>query len=360
METITRTPLSSLHETATTLWMPLHGWEVPAHYGNPAAEYDALKNNVAVFDLSHWTKLAVTGSERKPFLHGMVTNEVKKLEPGMGNYSLFLNAKGKILADCFISDAGESLFLYGRETNRKPLFEGLNKYLIMEDAEIVDRTEQYAMFSVQGQNAESIFKKIEPSITLPMEMYHFTETFVNGISCRIYRSNHTVYGGFDMILGLDNAATLWNALQENRCPPAGFDVLECARVEAGIPVLNHELDDTVIPQEAELHHAISFEKGCYIGQETVARLHFRGHVNRELTGFVLDTEHVPDGSIVLHHDGKEAGKITSVVRSFELEKVIGLGYLRVALRQPGTDLTAIIDNKEIAVNVHELPFIQKQ
>lgn len=358
METANRTPLASLHDSLAAVWMPLPGWSVPAHYGNPKNEYAVLQNQAVLFDLSHWMKLAVTGSERKPFIHGMVTNEVKKLEEGMGNYSLFLNAKGKIVADCFLSDAGESLFLYGREANRKPLFEGLNKYLIMEDAEITDQTEQLAMLSIQGKRAEEVLRKIATDIVLPQKLFYFTQIMVKGCSCRVFRSNHTGYSGYDFVCSVDDAPVVWNVLNEAGCLPAGWNGLECARIEAGIPVLNHEVDDTVIPQEAALHHAISFEKGCYIGQETVARLHFRGHVNRELTGFVLNTDEVYTGEIVLQHEGKEVGKITSAVRSYTLDQTIGLGYLRVALRQAGTCLTALCGKQEISVTVSELPFIQ--
>lgn len=357
METYIKTQLSTLHESAGTVWMPSHGWEIPAHYGDPAAEYDALKNNAVLFDLSHWTTLCVTGAERNDFIHGMLTNQVKELRPGMGNYQLFLTAKGKTIADCFLSDCDESLFLFGREANRQPLFEGLNKYLIMEDAEIVDETGQHALFSVQGPNAESILKQLESEIALPTEMYHFTETSLQGKSCRIYKSNHTLYGGFDIVLKLDDAESVWTLLCDHSCLPAGWDVLESARIEAGIPVLGKEMDDSIIPQEASLHHAINFEKGCYIGQETVARLHFRGHVNKELTGFVLDTNTVPDTELIVQHEGKDVGRITSMVKSFGLDQTIGLGYLRVALKKPENTFTATHGDELIDISVHDLPFV---
>jgi aminomethyltransferase len=105
-----------------------------------------------------------------------------------------------------------------------------------------------------------------------------------------------------------------------------------------------------------LWNAINFKKGCYIGQETVARLHFRGHVNRELTGFVLETDSIPDGELTIQHEGKDAGRITSIVKSLGLNRVIGLGYLRVALKKPETPLTVVYGDDVISVSVHDLPF----
>ncbi len=356
METLNRTHLATLHETSHTVWTNLNGWEVPAHYGDPDAEYAALKDGAAIFDFSHWTVLEVTGNERKPFLHGMVSNDVNRLVPGMGNYALFLTPKGKMLADFTVLDTEESLFLYGRESIRENLYGGLTKYLIMEDAEIHNKSEEYALFSVQGSGAEAILKKIDDDVKTAPETYHSTMTSLQGHACRIVTNSHTGYTGYDILVPMDQAEVIWKLLHESGGKPAGQDTLECARIEAGIPIIGKELDDSIIPQEACLHHAVSFDKGCYIGQETVARLHFRGHVNKELTGFFLETEDEPEDELPLHHEGKEVGRITSSVKSKALNQVIALGYLRVKHKQPGNVITAKYDHQEIKATVHQLPF----
>ena len=142
-----------------------------------------------------------------------------------------------------------------------------------------------------------------------------------------------------------------------RSNPTQINVL---RIENGIPLCGTDITDNVIPQEASLHHALNFNKGCYIGQEVVARLQFRGHVNRELTGFVLHVDRAPTGNITLKQNEKEVGSIASVCHSPALGKYIGLGYLRCEMRNEGEELNAFSREENFKAIVTQLPFIQSK
>lgn len=292
----------------------------------------AMNEGAGVCVLSNWAVITISGPDRKTFLHGMVTNEVNTLAPGQSNYALMLNAKGKILADLWVYMREDDICLVVRDSLGDVAAATLNKFLIMEDAEITDRTQDHSVLTVQGPNAEAC---------------------VSGMDCIKISASLTGLPGFLLVCPKDEAKSVNDAVLHSGASVVEPEVLESMRIDAGVPIVGRELNDSVIPQEAGLHHAISFEKGCYIGQEVVARLHFRGHVNRELTRFILECDEAPDEVAVIHHDGKEVGKITSACRNIDENQIVGLGYLRSALRKAGEKYAAKIGDEEFFVFVRE-------
>lgn len=348
---MTETRLTSIHRSLGAEIETFEGYPVPKRYGDLQQELTAVAENSGLLDLSHWAKIRITGPDRKTYLHGLTTNEVNKLSPGQGNYSLILTAQGKVLADLWVLNREEEVLLIAQAHLRQTIHGTLDKYLIMEDAAIQDVNDDFALLSLQGPQSETILRKLIGSGDVPSEDYHHAEVRWKDIPLIVLRVSHTGEDGYDMILEREHADAVWTALTEAGAKPVGMEALEILRVEAGIPICGKELDQTVIPQEAALHHALSFTKGCYVGQEVVARLHFRGHVNRELTKFVLETHEVPDEVVQLHQEEKQVGKITSAVRSPRLGSTIGLGYLRCALREPGNRITGKWGEREIITRV---------
>ncbi|MDP8243441.1 MAG: glycine cleavage T C-terminal barrel domain-containing protein [Candidatus Hinthialibacter antarcticus] len=290
----------------------------------------AVKENAGFCLLADWAVISLTGPDRKSFLHGMVSNEVNKLRAGQSNYSLLLTAKGKIVADAWVYMREEDILLIARAPLREIILQTLDKFLIMEEAEIHDLTQQHAVIALQGPNAGNMMEQPD---------------------CLVIPAALTGQPGGLLVCPQDAREAVQTALLDAGAHLVSPEVLDILRIEAGVPMVGRELDDHVIPQEAGLHHAISFEKGCYIGQEVVARLHFRGHVNRELTRFVLECKEPPTETALIQHEGKDVGTITSACRSIEREQVIGLGYLRSALRKPGAYYTSLIGDNEITVTV---------
>jgi folate-binding protein YgfZ len=315
---------------------PLSGdSHIPLNYGNLHEEYQALRRQAGLLDFSSWTKLSVTGADRKSFLHGMLTNDVKGLAAGSGNYTLLLSAKGKIQADLWLFDRGDDVFAYARENLRETLNTLFNKYVIIDDVQIQDISDDWRLVSLQGPHSAEILAKVAGENAIPQLDYHFTDWNLNGLRTQIFRVSHTGETGFDLLTPKENHAALWGALVEAGAVPAGSEALTSMRIEAGIPYCGVDIDDQVIPQEASLHHALHFTKGCYLGQEVVARLHFRGHVNRELAGFIIPTDTQPQGDLRIFSHGNEIGKITSVCYSLLREQWIGLGFIRCEHRKAG-------------------------
>lgn len=332
--------------------------QFPSQSESVIQEQRIVREAVGLLDLSHWGLFRISGSDRKTFLHGLVSNDVKGLSPGNGNYSLLLTAHGKILADFFLLELEADYLLFGRESIVEPIHSSFKKYLIMEDVILTELTGSWSLLSIQGPQSLPLLQSLLQEGAIPVQEYQHALITLSGLPVRCVRLSHTAEIGYDLWIASEQVPTLWQILIEAGAAPVGMEALEILRIEAGIPILGKELDATVIPQEAALHHALSFKKGCYIGQETVARLHFRGHVNRELTGFVLETDGIPPSPLTIIHDEKEVGRLTSVTFSPSLHQTIALGYLRCDLRKPGMEVWTIGDNSPIRTIVHHLPFVE--
>ncbi|MBD3266311.1 hypothetical protein GF373_06540 [bacterium] len=325
--------------------------------GDLQNQYQQLRSRACIYNHSRDGKIRISGPDRKTFLHGLVTNEVNRLSAYSGNYALHLTPRGKILSAFWVFDRGNDLFLLAPPSCRMSLISTLDKYLIMEDAEFEDVSDSYSLISLIGPESESVARNLFPQLKIPVELNTCATQQQNAGCETLFRINRCGELGYDLLLNAEQEEKVLSHCQKDQIPEATPSSLEIRRMEAGIPAFGRELTEERFPQEAGLFHAISFEKGCYIGQETVARLQHRGHVNRELTGFILETDTVPDGLPVFYQEEKPIGQITSVCYSFALGKVIALGYLRSEKRKPGMSLQGQAEEKEVTAVVTDLPFL---
>jgi folate-binding protein YgfZ len=170
---------------------------------------------------------------------------------------------------------------------------------------------------------------------------------------------HTGEDGFDLIVDKDYGGSLWNALQQAGAQPVGYDALEILRIEAGLPRYGIDMDDTNVVTETNLDDAVSYTKGCYIGQEIIARIKYRGHVAKKLAGLTFNgTVAIRAGTTINSTDGKEIGRITSVTDSPKLNRTIALAYLKYDYIAPGTSVKVIVDGRELSGEVVQLPFVR--
>ncbi len=319
-------------------------------------EYYRSRESAGIIDLSEWTKLSIQGPDRKTFLHGLVSNEVKNLHSGQLNFSLFLTPQGRILADFWILDSEEKLLLWGQKSIHDTLLEDLNKYLIMEDALIEDESESQTLILLHGPEAPQKLASLLDKETLPTQNYEHNSISIANAFCIVARIPLFGNPGYFVYCTQKWHVRLIECFRDNGWIQNGSEVQEILRIESGIPLLGKDIEPKTLPQEAHLDSAISYTKGCYIGQEVVARLHFRGHLNRELTGFLLDTDQVPETPLSIRRDKKEIGRITSAVFSPGLNKIIGLGYLRCELREEGRQFKVLTEGNNFVITVHSIPF----
>jgi folate-binding protein YgfZ len=282
-----------------------------------------------LIDRSERGKLALSGPDRKAFLNGQVTNDIEALVPGTGCYAAFLTPKGKMLGDVRVLDADDELLLDTERVALQALFDVLRRAVIGHDVELHKRTLERGLLSLVGSEPEG-------------PEHSHRESEVGGRPVRLIATDV----GTDVLCAAEDTETVAGALLAEGAERASEEDAEVVRVELGRPRYGVDLDDSVIPQEAGLNaRAVSFTKGCYVGQETVARLHYKGKPNRHLRGIRLAAP-VPAGT-PLTFEGKEVGRLTSPVVSPTLGP-IGLALVRREA-PPGTTL----DDGSAVV---ELPF----
>jgi folate-binding protein YgfZ len=356
-------PLHEAHQAAGATFREFSGWEVPARFSSVETEYEALSKEAGLLDLTHSGTIEVSGDDRVRFLHGMLTNDIKGLQPGQGCYAAFLTAQGRMVGDLRVFCLRETLLLTTEPGVRDKLAPALAKYVIGERPRLVDRSEELAILSVQGPRAPEVLSQLSPGLVLPEQPFDHLEAKVVDariIMCRVQRVQA---GGYDLILPKTNLFELWMLLLEQgrSCGllPVGLESYNIHRMEAGIPWYGVDMDESTLPIEAGLEKsAISFNKGCYIGQEPVARITYRGHVNRKFSGLLLVSERPASYGDKVFDGDREVGWVTSSGNSFRLRRPIALGYLRREVLEPGMSLRIETDKGPIESRVATLPFVE--
>ena len=355
-----QSPLTELHRANGAQWNEEDGWMLPAHFGDPLKEYQSARAHVGLLDLAHRSILRFTGSDRVSYLQGMVSNDVKALTQGDGTYATILDVHGKIQADVRIFCTEDFFLMDCWEPLKERVVAHLSRYLIADDVEITDLAEQYAILSLQGPKARPILETFLSPDSIPSkELSHSTISMVES-NVRLVRSNHTGEEGFDLIIALKDFEAVALRIQEAgkkfSLQWVGTQALELLRVEAGIPRYGVDMNEDNLVLEVGLDRAVSFDKGCYLGQEVVERIRSRGHVNKKLVGLSLEGNSVANKGDPIRSQGKEVGQVTSSILSPALKRPLALGYLHRDYVQPGTQVIVDHAGTTISAVVSALPF----
>jgi folate-binding protein YgfZ len=356
--------LHEFHDGFNARFAQVNGREVVNDYGDWLREHAALRESAGVLDLSFRSRICMTGADRVRFLNGQVTNDVKRLKLGEGCYAALVTAKGKLQSDLNIYALAEELLLDFEPGLTAAITERLEKYVIADDVQVVDASSAYGLLSVQGPKAEIVIRSIGLFSEVPAKAMSFIS--VNDVTVgEIYLVNQPRVGfsGFDLFVPVPSLGAVMDKLiaaaKEIGGCACGWQALETVRIEAGIPRFGVDMDETNLAPEAGIENrAISYAKGCYIGQEVIARVRTYGQVTKALRGLRLaaDLEILPVRGDKLFHDGKEVGYVTSVMGSPALNANIALGYVRKESNQIGTQLVLRTANGDSAVEIVETPF----
>lgn len=328
------------------------------HYGDPAAEALRAARTAGVADLSASVLLRVTGKDRLSYLHRILTCPLKDLAPGTGVRGLLLTARGKVVADLDLSVLENRVDAQAPAAARSSLVEGLRRFLIADDCEVVDRAGEEALLAVVGPLCGEVVARVLDGALPALEPEGAAAVVAAGHGATLFRRDRYLLPGFRIQVDAGAADDLREALFAAAAAagggPVGTEGLEILRVEAGEPALGGEFGEETLPQEAGLTDRVSFTKGCFLGQEPVARLQNRGHTNRGLVGLDLGTGGVPPppGTAILV-DGREVGVLGTAVSSARLGRTVALALLRHEHAVPGTAVT--LGNGTAAVVV-PLPF----
>ncbi len=357
-----KTPLNEVHEALGANFGECAGWLTPCNYGDEIDEYRSVRKDVGIIDLSNRGKLRISGKDHLKFLQGMLTNDVVKLKSGSGRYATLLTVKGRIISDMRLYKNHDSIYMDLEPTLNIRVAELLTKFRLSYKVDIEDLTNDLVLISIHGPKANNLLSStFETGASGIREFDHFTKK-VNGVELTITKSNRTGEEGYDICLPNQGAVSLWNMLinkgEEFCIKPFGFDAFEMLRIEAGIPRCGVDMDESNIPIEAGLWNALDFEKGCYVGQEVIARIKWRGHINWRLVGLVVEGDKLPERGNEMFIGKKRVGRITSSAFSPFLNKPIALGYVRREFKEPGKILWLKTASGELnEASVSKIPFL---
>jgi folate-binding protein YgfZ len=320
-------------------------------------DYAAVRDGGAgLIDLSSRGRLRVSGSEATMFLNGLITNDMKTLAENRWMPAAFPTVQGRLIGAVRVVRLKDAFVIDTDAESHEAVLKTVSRFTLAGDFHVKDLTTETALLSVQGKRAVEVVEKVLETSVSDLPRDGVLETNWQNTPVTIIRATHTAEDGFDILIDSAQGAQLRQALIDADAQVVSPDVFEVLRIEAGIARFGHDVDETNVVTETNLDDAVSYTKGCYVGQEIIVRIKHRGHVAKKLTGLRFQTEkRIEPGTIIKSTDGKEIGKLTSTAFSPKLEATIGLGYVRYEFLNPGT--TVVIE-PEIQATTAELPFIR--
>ena len=334
-----KTPFHSVAETTGATFGQFGAWKLPTVYSDVASEWRAAKEQVVLHDSSHVGRLKATGQDVLDLLHRLSTNDVGSLQPGEGAPTVLTTDRGRILDLITVLHLGEYVLLLSSPPTREQVAQWIDKYTIMEEVELEDITTGTGLLSLLGPKASSLLESLTGLRLAGMQNHCSEKVDLGGLSAHLIRRDTVGLPGFLLMVQQEEASKLWDTLISAGALPMGMEAYQALRVEAGWPDYGEELGEPYNPLEAGLAGAISFTKGCYIGQEVIARLDTYDKVQRHLVSFILSGDGRVANGTVLCQDGMEVGNVTSVAKVPTTGQLVGMGYVRRAAAQEGVKLS---------------------
>ncbi|MEQ1910085.1 MAG: glycine cleavage T C-terminal barrel domain-containing protein [Vicinamibacterales bacterium] len=319
--------------------------------------------NAAGLIARHPGLIIVSGRDRASYLQGLLTNDVVALTTGQGCYTAYLTAQGRMISDLRVYELGDAMLLVLPRATKDIVLAKLDQFIFSEDVQLGDLSETFASLEVVGPDAARLLTNIFGADAADLDAWalHGNRRLVlDEQPVIVVRSSDMGEPGFELVAALAKVGDLGNALRALGAVDVDDATAEALRVEGGVPLFGRDMDEETIPLEAGIEdRAISFTKGCYVGQEVIIRVLHRGHgrVARRLVGLTLEPQHdVPTAGTKLHADDSVVGEITSSVWSPALGRPIALGYVKRDRAQPGVVLQLSAGVTGVVVPV---PFVSR-
>ncbi len=330
-----------------------HG-TVPLQYTDVSEEYWTVKKAAGLADLSHLGRLTIKGKDTVGFLNGLLTNDIAKIQENSGTHSVLLNTKARVLADLYLYKTCDRLVVDAGDSSSGRVKTLLDQFIITEDVQVEDSTDGLLQLTVQGPQSSKILKEV---LALDVQDLKPLSNKTQGPALIVAR-DRTGLGGYDIVIPKDEAEAVWQSLLlkggELGLGPVGLRALNILRLEKGLPRYGVDVDDNTIVLEAGFQDAISFTKGCYMGQEVVARATHIGRVNKRLVQLLVDGTASPPQGSQLKGDGKQAGFVTSAEFSPGMGKVVALGYAQRDFAFEGRHLAVEAGDRELSAVVTKI------
>jgi folate-binding protein YgfZ len=338
----------------------------PAKAADHRTEFKALASGCGIYRLDR-AQIALTGSDRVRWLNGMVTNNVRDLAVGHGVYAFLLNPQGKIQADLYAFNRGESLVVETEHAQVETVLQIFDRYIIMDDVEVENLTGKFATIGVTGPKSGAVLAETIPvpstgsgqALSLQRTERQgrgtlgFTDVKWEGAEATLVCGDNPAVPNYEIWISPKTAEALWNALLRAGAAAVHADALETFRIACGVPKFGQDIRQRDLPQETGQERALNFSKGCYIGQEIVERIRSRGAVHRMFTGFEIEGPR-PSPGFRIPDEGKDVAEITSVagIPTENCERILALGYGRREVMVPGKEFVV----GDAKVRVATVPF----
>ncbi|MCP9443612.1 MAG: aminomethyltransferase family protein [Nitrospira sp.] len=360
-----QSPLHGCHLQLGASFEDVMGWNIPAHYGDTIAEYHAVRQSVGLIDLSSRGKVRVTGDDRIKWLQSIVSNDILFLQVGQGCYSSLLNHKGKMLTYFRVYVHPDWVMLEDVGDIGETTYQTLRKFLLYgTKAKMENCAESWGLLLVSGPKAQAVVQSAFGVDVADLKPLTFVTAQIGGKTALVMRTEETGEIDLSVMLPSETVVEAWNRLWEAGRPygikPVGRLALDTLRMEAGLPKAGVDLTEDIVPPEANLENrAYSLNKGCYPGQEVMARMDTYGQVRRRLVGLVLKDPVVPPKGAKLYSGDREVGWVSSAAHSPSLGQVIAFGFPLRDFTAPDTVLTVEFDGKKYDATVKALPFYHR-
>lgn len=323
--------------------------------------YRAARDAAAILPRAGRGRIVVSGRDRASYLQGLLTNDVVALTAGQGCYAAYLTPQGRMIADLWVYELGDVILLSVPLAAKDTVLAKLDQFIFSEDVQLGDVTATFAPLAVVGPQAAAIVAGalgVDGS-ALPAAEHGNLRASLGGDPAIVLRVTDTGEPGYEVLVPAEQAARVGQAFVNAGAVLGDEETAEVLRIEAGVPRFGVDMDEDTIPLEAGIEpRAISFTKGCYVGQEVIIRVLHRGHgrVARRLVGLAFEDARVPAAATPLLVDGKEAGIVTSAAVSEALGRGVALGYLKRDFTEPGTKVGTAAG---LAATVVALPFVAR-
>lgn len=365
MSTVKPSPLQDVHDDLGASFTDFAGWNMPVRYSSELAEHRAVREAAGLFDLSHMGEVEVSGPQAGPALDYALVGNISTLKVGRARYSMLCAEDGGVLDDLVVYRISDDQFLVvANAANVAVVAPELIDRAAEFDADVVDRSEQYALIAVQGPASPAIIRAVSNADLDELKYYASVPTAVAGYDLLLARTGYTGEDGFELYCTPEQAPTVWQTLTmagaSHGLQPAGLACRDTLRLEAGMPLYGNELTTELTPFEANLGRVVKLEKERFVGREALAKRAEDGP-RQVLVGLTGSGRRAPrSGYPVLGPDGSsQVGEVTSGALSPTLGHPVAMAYVDAEHREPGTELQVDVRGKALPVQVVALPFYRR-
>jgi aminomethyltransferase len=359
---IRKTALNATHRRMGAKMVNFGGWDMPLEYTGILAEHEAVRRRAGLFDVSHMGEIEVQGPQALELVQWVTCNNAAKLEAGQAHYSGLMTSRGTFVDDLLVHKLSDAHYLLCVNAgNQDADFAHITANNPMH-AKLENAGPRYSQLAIQGPRAKEILQRVTPATLGHIRYYHFTFGKVDGVDCLIARTGYTGEDGFEIYFDPKHSEKLWNDLleagKEEGLIACGLGARNTLRLEAGMCLYGHEIDDTTTPWEAGLGWICKMEKSAFLGSELLAKQKQSG-ITRKLVGFEMLDKRIGRDGYPVAIAGREAGRVTSGGPAPFLKKNIGMAYVPPGASSVGTELEISIRGQAAKAQIIPLPFYKR-